>query len=319
MDSHLLFENINIFDVVEIDCFQNLLFSYLDHFKADTQLMKINWPWKFKKRTNKAAPHLITWELCDAVNLTKINDFYGNQGELIYFSDNENRSEILNECLKKYGAVFVCVNEYYVPYHFKHIFEKQHGLHTLLVTDINMKNGTVECVSSIPKFKGNIPLDYFEKAVSSQNVKEWYAFFRSNIFKKGSNISYNDILRAELQFDVSSSDIIYTSDVLNYLKETNGDLESLEYMCQGTWGWKITAKGNLLIDFFKNVDMFGKESDYICECIEKINYSWNKGFKLLFKYLCSKQMTFFTRAIEYIEETCEKEKKLIDCLNSMQF
>ncbi len=311
MDSQYIFENINVYNEIEVDCFQNLLLSYLQLFHADTNYLKICWPWTFERHfVEKNAKRYMILNQHESISLQRISDIYHNKGRQVYFDENADRASVLEEYLKQYQAVFLCIDEYYIGYHYKHVFEKQHGLHTLLVTNIDMEQKVVQGISSIPVFKGNIPLDYFEKALYSPEIKEWFVYFESNKFETNPISSYKESMKKEFALEKSSDNIIYTKDIITHLKGIDFHDSDIEYLCEGTWGWKITAKGEMLIDFIEKEKPFNQKQSEIIEDIKNINLNWSKGYKLLFKFSCSKHEIFFKRAIEYIERAYETECQL---------
>lgn len=310
MTSQYIFENISIYNEVEVDCFQNLLISYLELYNADTNFLKICWPWKFESSfIEKNNKYYMTLNQYESISLKRISDIYHNEGIQVYFN-NENRILALIEHIKRYQAVFVCVDEYYIPYHYNHIFEKQHGLHTLLVTNIDLQKKIVQCVSSIPFFRGSVPLDLFEKAIYSPEIKEWFVYFKSHKFANHLNSTYKEIIQKEFALVKLSDKIIYTKDFLNYLRGIDFNDCDIDFLCKGTWGWKITAKGNLMIDVIKEIRPFNKNHFEIIDSIEQINLNWSKGYKLLFKTACSMNKKNLYRAIKYIESAYKMESAL---------
>ena len=305
-----IYHSIAINNEIEIDCFQNLLLSYLEYYGMNADELKFVWPYAFVKK--EADENKWRIEHDDAISIERIRKYYNAKCEMKYFDNNERKIDIIRELLKKDQAVFVCIDEYYVPYHYNYIYLNQHGVHTVLVTKIDEENNLVQLVSSIPYFKGEITLDCFLNALESMQVNQWYCVLDENSFINPEKYVL-DVYKREIVMSTEKVDkIILTEDILLYildLKEENR-AKNISELCKGTWGWKITKKGELLIEYIKNNYSRSPQLKEIVELIERLNSEWTRAYKLMYKSIISKKDEDLNKAINYLREECENEKIL---------
>lgn len=62
--------------------------------------------------------------------------------------------------------IIVNLDQYYVPHHYPHIFNKQHGRHSLLLLNFDQKQG-VFCLDTMPEYKGFIDCESLAMGIKS--------------------------------------------------------------------------------------------------------------------------------------------------------
>lgn len=305
-----VFDEIIINNEIEVDCFQNLLLDYLRCFNVRTDELKFIWPFRFVKKYN---PQNKNWKIEneDAISLDRIRDMYNIQYKKEYFVREGNRLEVVRKYVDVGHPVFVCVDEYYIPYHYEHIFSKQHGVHTLLVTGIDLQNNIARVVSAIPYFKGNIPLKNLYNSLESKEVKQWFCILDMRYYANPDDIAIKKNHDAFFE-KANNTEIIYSKNIAEYLLTTNDNeiFKRIEELCIGNWGWKITKKGELLIDYLKKVSNGCKECIDVADLIGEMNREWTIAFRLLFKSIYSKNINDINKAIDYLKNESQKEEVL---------
>ena len=156
----------------KIDCLQNLLIMLCKQNHLNVEALYFLWPWEFLYKVSN--DNKLSIDITDVIDSEKLYKYFHVDFKQSFF---ENPEELLKQVviLVKNGTpVIVSTDQFYIPYHYQHIFGFEHGLHSVLLYKIN-QNNTVSCVSSIPQFVGSIEYSKIKKAILSDSVKHWCA------------------------------------------------------------------------------------------------------------------------------------------------
>ena len=231
----------------KIDCLQNLLIMLCQKNHLNIEALYFLWPWEF---LCKNSGNDISIDLTDVVNSEKLHDYFRVDFKQLFFESAEELLKQVDMILKNGRSVVVSTDQFYIPYHYQHIFGFEHGLHSILLCKIN-EDETVSCISSIPQFIGSVEYSKIKQAMLSNSIKHWYAITSFDVCQPISMQKawrkYRNKLKRIVEKDYKSP-ICYTNEIYNFLSSiwdlsANELKDELVKICSGTWGWQISRKG----------------------------------------------------------------------------
>lgn len=277
----------------ELDCLQNLYASLLQAHGLEVRYLGAIWPWEFRYIGDHKKYQI---ENTRCVTQKRLKTLYGVDLLRYKPETTEMMWEEIQQLLKQGIAVVAEIDQYYVPYHYPYIYQKKHGVHFVLLLGYNSKTDVLDCIDTIPKYKGTLRREEFLDGIKS-NGRLWYSVIQfpqenrqigEKVVWQNFHVSIMGLNRKyNTQMEIQK---VYTSFFISRLKYVLEDRESqtllqeLVYMCNGTWGWEVDRKGNWLIEYIR---ITGKKKNTcfneLAELIRRNNQNWTLVFRLLFR------------------------------------
>lgn len=141
MKLNVSFQNTLPFSEPRLDCYQNCVATLLRAQGENIVYLGACWPWEFVVHAKSdTARSLNDYVLRNTkcVKADVLKRFYG-----IYLRRSHAKGEALlrelHEGTRMKTPLIVNVDEFYMPYHFQHVYRKQHGVHTILFISYRFK------------------------------------------------------------------------------------------------------------------------------------------------------------------------------------
>lgn len=313
---------------IEIDCFHNLQMMFLKHHGFETKYIGAIWPWQFEitESGNNAGPW-IKIENAECMDKKKLNDYYGLDLN-IYWNDKIDEAwPVVRGLLDKNIPVFAGLDQYYVHYHYPHIYGKEHGMHTTLAVGYSEARGELYCVSEIPRYKGSMSVNEFERAVEG-NKGLWYSTLPVSEGAHNPDDEFvwerflaelKDKNSSCIKKDIAGTKLAFTKDIIDIMKELScieddGELSKrTEVLCEGVWGWHVDRRGQILKEYLK-MPYVKSVFPYWEKCIKYIdeaNKNWIVAYRSLFKGLHGSIGPMLDRTIEKLSANLAIEDEIL--------
>ena len=311
----------------EVDCFQNLIFLLFDLNKLNVSNAWAIWPWEFQTKRHLVPNVFDDWldiELTDPMSAERLLNLFSVG---CTFKKNKYYEDLIGDFLNYLQngiPVLIALDQYYVPYHYPHIYQKQHGLHTMLLCNLSKLQNEVYCVSAIPPFNGKIKLSEFYNALTSDYIHPWYVVLsfdmcknpnRYDIWKKFKNDLY--IVSNNLDTMESNVTVFYSSQILSIVKNiatfpVDTMQQKLIKFCSGVWGWHISRRGRLLTEFLQQSQCYIHPVllNKSIQLVQEISRDWELAFRILFKAVTMKTHQFPLKSLFILSNIVQNEKKL---------
>ncbi|GGH58021.1 hypothetical protein GCM10008014_30220 [Paenibacillus silvae] len=320
-----------------LDCYQNLLLSYIKFCELDNRLLGAIWPWQFEEEHNYEQENdrqpWIKIKNSNCITKDKLFLMYGIQIE----TGNFKKGEVLNTLLhfnEKNLPVIVGIDQYHVHYHHHYIYKKEHGYHTLMVLNVDGELSKIACVDVIPTYKGTFPVEEFLEGVTYWGEDAWYEVlhlqedtvqvdeakhwgeFRNQLLEIKGHYSYRNKGCANKGRFMYTIDMICICESILNLENTPVRKNALVDLCSGAWGWEIDRKSAFLLQYL-TLPFFSKRI-HNCIRIEKlaseINTCWKLAFRFLFKGTQVSTEAMLEKAIAKLSHVIKLEMELLDAL-----
>jgi len=308
------FFDFNTNSEIKLDCYQNCLLNLLELFKFDITFLGAQWPWSFYIKEDKfgIAPVIRNKYMAEKSIIEKI------YGISVIRKKIDSSEAVLIKKIKekiKVCPVIINVDEYMVTHHYFHIYNKQHGPHSLLLYDYNYFTDSFKCIDSFPDFKGEIKKDKvisgFYSYPEEAGGKYILTYFKITQFKDINEkkifeefcISLKEKEKENYKSLTSLVEIINIQ--INNLN-TNELLEWLNSFTKGSWIWEIERNAFLTIKYLNRI---GINQEIINE-IEEINLRLNKTMKKMYKLIVSRKISFLANIMTDLEKIVESEDKI---------
>lgn len=322
-------KQIDPYTKLELDCYQNLLATFLVNNNFDVDYIGAVWPWEFLIENEEKDMYKV--ESTEIITADTLKDIYNIK--LIYKEDKDH-VKLINEVksyLDKDIPVIVGIDQYYVHYHYKYIYKKQHGIHSVIVTDINEEENLVNCVDAIPnEYKGTMPYEEFFEGVKAKS-DPWYAVleypFGDLCVKKEQifNLFVRKVKRAKEKYNnqIDESKLCYTPHILKIVndiidcEDLDNQLKMTEKLCDGVWGWQIDRKPMWTIEYLKTDYVKSKFSQWeeCCELLEKNKKAWVAAYKYIFMATQSKKREAMLKgARDRLEKIVKSEEEIMNII-----
>ena len=320
-------KNIPPYTEMKLDCFQNLLITILIHYGLNVDYFGATWPWLFEIDYINEEAVIVNKVIC---NDERIKTLYN-----IALAKKDFSEDIISDIRRIVDEMPIIINldQYYVPH--PHIFNKQHGRHSLLLLSDDQEQG-VFCLDTMPEYKGFIDRESLVIGIKSFPYKFGYSKYcwleseriNYNVDQESLFMYFTQLLNATYIInDLPSHKLdLGLKNILNTVKEMNEGSEaelseSINKLFQGTWTWEIDRSPNWLIRYLKT-DFITKKlgSDSIEKVTERIAAVSNMvalSFRVLYKYLISKKINDFTKGKELLINAQKEENELLQFLLSV--
>lgn len=307
MKLNVSFQNTVPFSEPRLDCYQNCVATLLRAQGENIVYLGACWPWEFVVHAKSDTAHSLNDYVLRNTKCVKadvLKRFYG-----IYLRRSHAKGEALlrelREGTRMKTPLIVNVDEFYMPYHFQHVYGKQHGVHTVLLFHMDSNKGLCQCISTIPMYKGDLPLESLKQGLEHNNsgwsyeVIERYEPHQICIPEpEAVSHTFAQILRqvykgmvTPYHFNKSGRNFLHTRQLNLFLKELR-NIESksvaqqrTEWFCQGDWGWNVDRKSQWLMNYlsYENKRIGLRHYERIMELIPEIDRTWRLAFRQLFK------------------------------------
>ncbi|MNI23134.1 hypothetical protein D3C73_767070 [compost metagenome] len=320
----------------ELDCYQNLVASLIQDSGYCTEFLGAVWPWEFARKSEQYES-VIRLVDTEPVNLNSLKNLYNINMNTIFPVDVEAAWDDIKNKLDEAIPVIVNFDQFYAHYHYPHIYGKQHGEHAVMLLRYEDKSELVDCVSSIPFYKGTMhynqlfmgmkevsELSYTVLAFGDKNlIKSKYSVWREFlILIKQLRQAYTESLHQD-----SENEMIYAPGFKRLLEELilldDQELsETLRILCTGTWGWHIDRRCKWTINFILLFKTNSNEEQLtrIIELLEENNRDWILVYRFLFKSSQTLKKNELYNTVERLERIIEREVKIFnDILTANEF
>lgn len=312
---------------IEIDCFHNLMITLLEHHGFETKYVGAVWPWQFEiiKPENNDGPW-VKIENAECMDEAKLKDYYGLDLNICWNDKTGEALKVVRDLLDNNIPVFAGLDQYYVHYHYPHIYGKVHGMHTTLVVGYNEAAEELYCISEIPRYKGTMSIKEFEKAVQG-NKGLWYATLP---ITEGAHNPDEAVVWERFLAEVKEKKVSfrktgftgnksgYTCDMVDIIKELScieddGELlKKAEVLCDGVWGWHVDRRGLILKEYLRMpyVRSVFPHWEKCINLIDMANKNWIIAYRSIFKGLNNGIRPMVLRAIEKLTANLAIEEEI---------
>lgn len=322
-----------------IDCKQGLYLSMLHCFGKTIFYTGARWPWTFYYKPSLDSFDIEANKVIDIVNLLTIDSIkklYNIDLEYHFFYDYTDMVKYIRYSISNDIPVIVNSDQYYIPYHYEHIYLHKHGLHATLLLGYDDNKGEVFCFSVTPKYKGVITQKVLRESIKNSSIL-WCATLKNNIepwIEKNDETVFenfqNNIREVAMRYTkfsprhLESNMKIYTKDILFLLLEysnLNDDevYENFKKLCDGRWGWEINTNINLFIKYLLSdyVNSKYRNTSDVLQTIEEYKIKWDITYRKMFKMLIRKPRNINKEVDIVIKDfyvLVEFENKILDQL-----
>ena len=319
-------EHILPYTEMKLDCFQNLIITILNYYNVNIDFLGATWPWLFEKDYVNKEVAIVNKIICNNERMKTLYNI-----SLVQKTFDLNITADIRKIVADM-PIIVNLDHYYVPHHYPHIFNKQHGRHSLLLLNFDQKQG-VFCLDTMPEYKGFIDCESLAMGIKSFPYKFGYlkyCWLESEKINYKSDqetlfIYFSQLLKATYEINNLSShkSDLGLKNILNIVKEMDEDgeiklNESLDRLLQGTWIWEVNRSPNWLIKYLKTdyvTKMLGTNNiEATTERIADVNNKVALAFKVLYKYLVSKRISDFVKGKQLLINAQREENELLQYL-----
>lgn len=318
----MIFHDIVPYTEKRLDCYQNMIVTILDNYGCDLCLLGSTLPWRYYRRQNTGdiANYYIASD-----NI--VESLYGYKVVRQTF-DSEKIKDTIIDTVKSF-PVIVNVDQFYVPHHYVHIYQKQHGQHSLLINGYKEDGEIFYCVDAFPRYIGGISYDNLEVGIKSfpyEYVKMEYStiakantriinsgeIFNKFIESSKAYINYDDNDEFSNQVIISLIDNIALRPDVDFFAE-------LQYLFRGTWVWELDRVADWTISYINTEyvrNIYGdKKIKYISNLILQCNLIIVSGYRLLFKSIVSKSKNVCFKGCEKLKEAILIQNDIYELIN----
>lgn len=310
------------FTKVVLDCNQNLILTLLDAYEQPVSRLGAKWPWRFIVTGTAFLTvnnsYMLTTEWVESV-LPVVFE-YKKLSESYPLDD-------LNLLLQK-QPVIVNVDEFHIPHHYKYIYKKQHGLHSMLVTKKN-ENESYNIIDCVPLYHGEIDSLILDKAVHalpSDTLRYRVKYIKPAICSEAEydmERLYRNFIHSILNEEVVESDVCSLEEIVRKIEES---LEGYQYekvikcICDGYWIWQVDRNANLTMLYMQEnlSQRWGGNTEEICYDMAILNQKLSISFKKLYRASLAGSPADFREVIKALRENVLQEKKLIEKIMRME-
>jgi hypothetical protein len=319
------------FTELELDCVQNLFATLLMNYGFELRYLGAAWPWEFNwnaKDQEMWKPLRLMASKC--VSKERMMSLY-HASAVYHYPGSE--SEVMNYILeysRRHIPVIVCVDQFYVPYHYPYIYQQRHGLHTTMITGEGKTADSFTCISAIPVYQGDYSMTDLKQGIAACNVK-WLSVLECKDMGQAAKEGdvYQEFItrltqvRQNYEESAAVSGKCYAPWIICILQELlqQKDIEEirreLELICDGTWGWTVDRKGAWLNSYLAMTEVKARNSSVMetLPLVEANSNNWMVAYRLLFKASQSKDVRKpIIKAIEKLQIIVEQEKGILERL-----
>lgn len=319
-------EHILPYTEMKLDCFQNLIITMLNYYNVNIDFLGATWPWLFEKDYVNKEVAIVNKIICNNERMKTLYNI-----SLVQKTFDLNITADIRKIVTDM-PIIVNLDQYYVPHHYPHIFNKQHGRHSLLLLNFDQNQG-VFCLDTMPEYKGFIDCESLAMGIKSFPYKFGhlkYCWLESEKINYKSDqetlfIYFSQLLKATYEINNLSShkSDLGLKNILNIVKEMDEDGEIklnklLDRLLQGTWIWEVNRSPNWLIKYLKTdyvTKMLGTNNiEATTERIADVNNKVALAFKVLYKYLVSKRISDFVKGKQLLINAQREENELLQYL-----
>lgn len=326
------FTNIEPYTELELDCYQNLLVSLISYYKYDIRNLGAIWPWQFVMWLPIPVDNYdeIRMSSTECVIPERLKYLYNIEMKVSYLDNAGLRWAATKRNIAQGIPVIVGFDQYYAPYHYPHIYQKQHGDHAVLVIGYDDAGRQVSLVSAIPKYKGTMPYEVFFKgihgALEPACITLSFGETKSTLNRFEIWAGFIDLVNQIKQsyqepWKPASNEYSYTPAIKRALEQVarlddDQIIRILSKFCDGTWGWHIHRKCQWTIRFLLKYRELFVERDLqnIVNYFEENNREWELVFRFLFKVLQSRKRSILDNVINRLKIIEQRETELLDTL-----
>jgi hypothetical protein len=324
MDETLIYKLIP-YNRNKLDCFQLLLVSILQakHYQVDR--LGAIWPWSFTwiehQTTRPMANEMVVTE-------QKLHHYFGCRLCRESFTE-RNLQKSISDALKN-NVIIINVDQFYIPHHYDHVYNKVHGPHNILLLE-EWDNG-YHCLDTMPPYKGIIDCEHLVNSIkhySTEKLKYEYCYLE---FGDDSCLTDKAIL-SEFIIDLEQTDLelyeyakrFYLSGLLKMIDEKmqimsyDSFMYWIDVFCKSEWIWGIDRRAFWLINYLKTaypLQIIGAKLEQLINLIENINGQMNIATRLLYKGALARNKNYIERAMSMYRQLIEPQlilrKKLLD-------
>lgn len=293
-----------------IDCKQGLYLSLLKCLEVNTSYTGARWPWIFYYKPRIDSFDIKANKLIDIVNLLRkdsIKNLFNVDLEYHYFNDYKDVMKYIQDNISNNNPVIVNTDQYYISYHYEHIYLHKHGLHATLLMGYDDDKEEYCCFSTTPEYKGIISYDDLGKSISNSDVL-WCALLKKSneaYIEKNDEIVFEDFqenirkvsieYNSDNQRNLEPNIQIYTKNILSVFSECvdsddDKTYENFKGLCDGRWGWEINVNVSLF-EKYMLTDYVSKQYENISGILRTVkDYKpkWDLAFRKMFKMLRKK-------------------------------
>lgn len=318
----MILHNLVPYSEKKLDCYQNMLVTILANEGCDLNLLGAMLPWRYYRRG-------VSGEIanCYIASDSTVEEVYGYEVRRQIFqlgSIVENLIDALSN-----GPVIVNVDQFYIPHHYVHIYQKQHGQHSLLITGYNKQKNIFYCVDAFPQYTGEISCGVLETAIKNfpfEYVKMEYSTVAQieRVVKSTDEILKGFVKSSRAYREYEDKGVFSNRAILELFDEiaTLSDLcfyEELNSVCSGTWIWEMDRTVHWTISYINTEYVRKVYGDENIKLLEKLLLQCNAicvgAYRLIYKSLVSKSRKNFWQGHDKLKEAILVQNeicKLID-------
>lgn len=303
---------------IKIDCFQNLLLTLIKNKNTNPCIFGSVWPWFFYRKENT---EIILYQYF--VSEKSIKELSGHQ--LIESNIQGNVIENLGDNLKR-NPIIINVDQYYVKHHYPYVYQKVHGIHSLLLLDYDLKKSQFLAIGAFPTFKGWIDANEIAQGIISiskiSNTQKKYYWLQSlDNWKQPTkddikNRFISSLNAHENYFGFEVIEINDIADMFIRMHENGRDsfLHLFEKISNERWFWEIERPGNLLISYIES-DVYSpisslSEKKEVISIIKEVNSLLVLSLRKIYKYQLSNNTSSFSDGVEMLKISANKSEIL---------
>lgn len=313
-------KNLIPFTNVLVDCYQNMILTVLDFWRCNIKLIGAQWPWTYYIKDEYTDNPIVKNKYL--IDKQKLKDIYNLDLEKVKLKND--KVQIMEDILHYLDIcpIIINIDQYMVPYHYPHIYGKQHGPHSLMLYGYEKRKQVFRCVDSIPKFKGEIPVDTIIEGMQSfpgeVGGKLSISFIRdcTHMFCK----DITDVLKFFVHsLLIPENDYIgsveHIRNILCIQRQMLPDDSFFNWavqFCKGTWIWEADHNGNFFVYFLECVRDETMVQDFapIIEKASKLNLDINITFKKLYKAIFTRRISAIDDVLLQLENCIKAEENL---------
>lgn len=311
-----------------IDCFQDLLLIQLKNMGRKIELTSSVWPWRFYELENKTVRNYYF------LSPNTLRDIFCVELVEKQIDQNNILSSVKNELIN--NAIIINVDQFYISHHYRDIYQKSHGPHSLMLLDY-LDSDIFIGLGVAPKYKGkidkmeiidgilNFPKDnkgYMSYFYLSQSVgtsfksdEDIYKGFLIDIERElyRNSIFHDNILGRQKGTEINLHELFNRID-REYKKGMDSFKQWFQPFSEAQWYWNIDRPGKCLYAYVKT-EFFqskykSKDYDMILDKIEQFNHLLIRSFRFLYKsYITTKEKPY-RNAIEMFNQILTLEESL---------
>lgn len=319
-----------------MDCFQNLILTFLYYQNCNVNLVGSTWPWKFY--------------IFEGQNI--INNYFVSQKALMHFygydllenkiEDDDILSSITNALQK--DCIIVNTDQYFIKHHYKDIYQKLHGEHSLILLNYNKTMNSFFGIGVMPEFKGYIEQQEIVDGIKSfpndnRGHMSYYWLSRNEQYRvKSEKVIFFDFInelkeiKKNRKCNLEHNDMALKVEVMNlkelyYMFKTSFTSDEIAFknwygkISKDRWYWEIDRVGKCYLAYMNTgyvKKMYNSiQWNEIITLTSKINDDISIAFKHMYKYYLTGKEQLYINGLDILKNSIDLEKTLIDMvLNS---